>query len=131
MQNISAQKIENSLVGRTFVSNVDYICEVTVEPEPCAGLQVYLVLEFSKNKVVVIEKEISGCDDEYITFNQVYEWRIENTSEIIIESKPREVEYAFVKGLILKIENSALVGYKELFSKETKEYNFEELMTKK
>ncbi len=40
----------NILIGQKFSSNIGSICEETPEPDPCAGLQVYLILDFTKKK---------------------------------------------------------------------------------
>ena len=125
-QNISAQNAAEILVGHTFISNTGYTCMETAEPDPCAGLQAYLILEFSNDEVVVTEMEISGCNVEYIRSETNNKWSVKNKVAIVIDVETSEMEYAFIKDLTLKIEDGTLVGYKKINSETPQKFTFEE-----
>lgn len=110
--NINAQDKVDNLLNGEFISNIGYGCEETPEPNPCAGVEMYLILNFTKERVLVTEKDISSCGSEYITSELEYKWELTQDSIIKIQSKPEEIEYKFLKNLVLKIEKREIVGYK-------------------
>jgi len=129
VQSIFAQQAEVFLVDKTFVSNTDYICELTPEYDPCAGLQSYLILEFTTNDVFVIEKDISGCGAEYINYNAKHKWCLGTKMQILIQSEEEEMKYTFIKDLTLMVKDGVLVGYSKLNSESPKQFDFEQSLT--
>lgn len=106
-------KDDHILINQTFTATIGYVCEETPEPNPCAGLEIYLVLSFTKEEVSIIEKEVSSCDVEDITSKLNYKWELIQDSEIKIYSNPKEIEYNFLEGLRIKIEDNNIIGYKK------------------
>ncbi len=122
---INAQDKANNLPSGEFISNIGYECEETPEPNPCAGVEMYIILNFTKERVLVTEKDISCCGSEYITSKLEYKWELTQDSIIKIHSKPEEIEYKFLKDLVLKIEKREMVGYKEYWNNKTEKFVFE------
>lgn len=112
------------LINETFSSKVGYMCEETTDDDPCAGFEIYLVLKFSKEKVIIIEKEVSSCDTEQIASQLEYKWELTEDSEIKMDINPKDIKYHFLKDLILKTENKTIIGYKENGSKNADRYEF-------
>jgi len=122
---INAQNELEPLINVEYISNIGYGCEETPEPDPCAGVQMYLILKFTEESVSIIEKDISSCGSEYITCELEYKWEMSNNNEITIQSNPKEIEYKFLKDLVLKIENKKMVGYKKYWNNRIKKIIFE------
>jgi len=120
LQNVFAQNSREFIVDNAFVANIDSICEEVVGDDSCAGQEVYLVLDFSENDVIVTEKEISTCGKESISYTLKYKWKIEDNETITLSSNFKETGPNFIKDLSLKIENKKLVGY----TKDTEVFNF-------
>ncbi|WP_109435326.1 MULTISPECIES: hypothetical protein [Aquimarina] len=121
---LNAQNEYDILINQTFISNIGSVCEETPEPDPCAGLEVYLILKFTKENISIVEKEISSCGSEYITSKLDYHWELIQNSEIKVHSIPKEIEYKFLKDLVLKIEDGKIIGYKKLWNKKTSRIEF-------
>ena len=104
--------------------------EETTEPNPCAGLQSYLILKFTANDVVFVEKDVSGCGEEYITHQGKYQWRLGDQMEILFKGEEKEIQSTFMNDLTLLMKDGALVGYQKINSETTKQFDFEESSTK-
>ncbi len=124
--NLEAQNKTDILTNKEYVSNIGYGCEETPEPNPCAGVQKYLILNFSKEQVLITEKDISSCGSEYITSKLKYKWELTQDSIIKIYSKPEEIEYKFLEGLVLKIENGKVIGNKKYSNNKIENFIFKE-----
>jgi len=103
---------KGALVGQAFSCSIGYMCEETPDNNPCAGLEIYLILNFSEETVSIIEKEISSCGVEHINSQLRYKWELTQDSEIKIDTNLKEIEYHFIKNLVLKIENGTVIGNK-------------------
>ncbi|MGG6231002.1 hypothetical protein [Tenacibaculum sp. SDUM215027] len=123
---VNAQNKADILTYKEYVSNIGYKCEETPEPNPCAGIQMYLILNFSKEQVLITEKDISSCGSEYITSILEYKWELTQDSIIRIYSKPEEIEYKFLKDLVLKIENGKVIGNKKYWNNKIDKFIFKE-----
>lgn len=121
---LNAQSEADFLINQTFSSNIGFTCEETIEPDDCAGSQIHLVLKFTKETVLILEKEISSCDEEHISSQLEYKWTVTKDSEIEIDTDSKAIEYHFLKDLVLKIENKTIVGYKENGTKKTDRFQF-------
>ncbi|KAF9657917.1 hypothetical protein ABHQ57_08840 [Tenacibaculum sp. ZH5_bin.1] len=124
--NVNAQNKTDILTNKEYVSNIGYGCEETPEPNPCAGVKMYLILNFSKEQVLITEKNISSCGSEYITSKLKYKWELTQDSIIKIYSKPEEIEYKFLKDLVLKIENDKMIGNKKYSNSKIENFIFKE-----
>ena len=121
---LNAQSKVNFLINQTFSSKIGSTCEEVIGDDSCAGSEIYLTLKFSEETVSIIEKEITSCDEEHISFQQAYKWTLINDSEIKIGNNSKEIAYHFLKNLILKAENKTIVGYKEISTKQTDKFEF-------
>lgn len=119
INNSYSQNSRDFLVNKTFVSEIGSICEETPDDNPCAGLTEYATLEFKRNSVKIIEKQVSSCDSTYINTKLECNWRVNSKNEVKLNVKPKEIKYKFIEGLRLKIKNDTLFGYKK-----TEEYIF-------
>ncbi len=119
---LHAQSKNDLLINKTFSINIGSVCEETPEPNPCAGFEIFFILHFTKNNVSVLEKNISSCDSEDIVSKLNYKWEFTKNSEIKIYSNSKEIQYNFLKDLVLKIEKKKIVGYKK-----NKRFEFEKL----
>lgn len=127
---LNSQNKSHVLINKTFTAKIGYVCEETHEPNPCAGLEVYLILNFTKENISIIEKEISSCGSEYITYKLDYKWELIQGSEIKIYSTPKEIEYKFLKDFVLNIESEKVIGYKKWGNKKIDRIEFEEIILK-
>lgn len=73
------------LNGKSFSANIGTVCVETSPPDPCAGYQIYLDLNFSEFEVEVIEKEISTCGKVKYENKYLSEWYFENPDKVIIK----------------------------------------------
>ncbi|NQX98227.1 MAG: hypothetical protein HRT73_10155 [Flavobacteriales bacterium] len=107
---IKAQGKQYLLNNKTFLANVGLIWEETPDENPCAGQQVYLVLEFKEAKVLVLEKYISSCEKEEIIVIGNYKWILLGNNRVKIVADPKEIEDTYFKKLILEFSNGQLLG---------------------
>ncbi len=107
--NVQAQQTKENLLNKTFSAKVGSIYEETPDDNPCAGQQVFLVLQFSEKKVEVIEKNISSCNKETIVYKLEYSWKLKG-QEVVIFTKPEEVAYTYLEKLKLKLIAEKLLG---------------------
>lgn len=122
-----AQSQNDFITSKSFSYHIGSICEETSEPNPCAGIQEYLFLNFSPKEISIVQKEISTCGSEEIIHQFSYEWKLINDSSIKIESNPQEIQYSYFKDLDLRIENKKIIGYKQLSKDVTQRIVFNEL----
>ncbi len=115
---------QQSLINKSFSAKVGYVCEETIEPNPCAGQQIYLVLDFKKKEVLVTEKYVTTCGEESITTIGEFKWEINKGNEINILSKPEDIKYSYIKGLSLNLINKELWGKRKEWNNEVTEYHF-------
>lgn len=121
---LNAQSKDAILTQQMFITKIESLFEETPKSNPCAGLEIYLILKFTKDNLSIIEKEISSCDEEHISSKLDYKWELTQDSEIIIDSNPQEIEYNFLKDLVLKIENEKVMGYKKKGNNKIKKIEF-------
>lgn len=121
---LNAQSKDAILIHQTFISKIGSICEETPDDNPCAGLEIHLILKFTKDNLSIIEKEISSCDEENISSRLSYKWKLTQNSEIKIDTNPQEIEYHFLKDLVLKIEDEKVIGYKKQGIKKMNKFEF-------
>ena len=107
---IKAQRKQHILNNKTFLANVGSIWEETPDENPCAGQQVYLVLEFKEAKVLVVEKYISSCEKEKIIVIGNYKWILLGNNRVKIVADLKEIEDTYFKKLILEFSNGQLLG---------------------
>ncbi|SNR16864.1 hypothetical protein [Tenacibaculum jejuense] len=123
--NLQAQQTKESLVGKIFSAKVGYICEETPEPNPCAGQQIFLVLQFNKEEVTITEKNRSSCDKETVAYQFKYAWSLDD-EVVVINSNPEEVRYTYLEKLKLNLKNGKLKGAITYPNGQDKEYDFKE-----
>lgn len=112
------------LIGKTLTATTGSVCEETPDDNPCAGAMLYTTLQFTtSNTIEITEKEISSCGSVHISSQLKYSWRVKNDTIIVINSKPEDIEYHFLKDLELKFKNDTLFGYKA-FNNKIEEYIF-------
>jgi len=127
-----AQKMELLLTNKTLVANVATIYEEVVGNSDCAGGQLYLVLEFNKEHVAVLEKSISTCGEESITSLGNFRWKLLKTNNVIIEAAPEKMKYSYLNNLELKLSDGILLGKRKNDANElTNNYVFKEVFNKK
>ena len=107
------KKIDQNLINRTFFTTIRKVCEETPEPDPCAGYIENFNLEFTKTEVFVTEKRINTCNQEYTLSKLNYKWKLIGKDKIEIFSNPNEIEFNFLKNLVLKFKDDRLIGYKD------------------
>ena len=106
----NAQENQNLLVNKTFTAKVGSVYEETPNDNPCAGQEVYLVLKFKKEEVLVSEKYISSCGKESIIIIVNYKWELLKCNKIKIDVNPRRIEYTYLHKLTLELRNRQLFG---------------------
>ncbi|MEE9361220.1 MAG: hypothetical protein V3U92_01330 [Cellulophaga sp.] len=126
-----AQKNRSLLINKTFMANIGSICEETPDGYDCACIEIYLILNFTKEDISIIEKEISSCGTENITSKLIYKWELTQNFETKIVSNPNEIAHGFLKDLVLKVENEKIIGNKKRRNKTTDKIEFEKILGKK
>lgn len=121
---LKAQQNLNFLENKVFTAHVASICEETVKPDPCAGQQVYLVLDFKDKKVAVSEKYVTTCGEERIRELGNYNWELVHNKEVSIDSDSTKIEYTFMQNLKLEVKNGHLIGKKKDWNDTIIEYIF-------
>jgi len=123
---MSAQENQSLLVDKTFTAKVGSACEETIDADgyDCAGIEIYLVLQFNKKKVAITEIDISSCGEESISYKLEYEWELINNNEIKIHYKSEEVEYKSIGNMSFKIIEETVFGYKTDWNDQIVEYKF-------
>ena len=81
---LNSQNKSHALINKTFTAKLDMYVKRLLSQNPCAGLEVYLILNFTKENISIIEKEISSRGSEYITYKLDYKWELIQGSEINI-----------------------------------------------
>ncbi len=109
---INAQKKGKPLANKTFMINIGFICEETPDGNPCAGVDIYLVLHFTKMMVYAIEKEVSTCGEQTTLPIGEFMWKWEEGNKSTIEFNPKEVEGTPLENLTLQYYSGELVGEK-------------------
>ncbi len=127
---LNAQENPNALVNKTFIAKVGSVCEETTDSNPCAGQEIYLVLKFEKEEVLVSEKYISSCGKESIIIIGSYKWELLKYRKIKIETSLKEIEYIYMEDLIFEFSNGQLLG-KRKNGNIISEYLFESVKTNK
>lgn len=94
--NINAPDKVDNLPNGEFISNIGYGCEETPEPNPCARVEMFLTLNFTKERVLITEKDISSWGSEYITSKLEYKWKLTQDPIIKTHRKPEEIGYKFL-----------------------------------
>lgn len=92
---LNAQSDNDMLINQTFISMIGSVCEETPDDNPCAGLEIFLILNFNEDNVSVIEKEVSSCGIDNIISTLDYKWKLTENYEIKIHNDPKEIEYDF------------------------------------
>ena len=129
--NVVSQTILKTLTNGAFISKTGEIFEETPDDNPCAGQEVFLVLEFKKSKVNITEKFISSCGNESIGYKLEYKWELTNHNEIKIFYKPEEVKYKLIDNMKLIIIGDVIRGCKNNLSGKEVEYVFHKPLMKK
>lgn len=126
---IKAQKVENKLIDKTFQANIGSICEETPDYNPCAGAEIFLVLQFTKNKVTITQKDVSSCNKETIYCKYTYNWKFKET-EIIINSKLEEIKYTYINKLKVFYKEEKLIGLITYGNGKTNSKEFKNILEK-
>lgn len=121
-----AQKMKRYL-NKELVAKVGEMCEETVEYDPCAGQQIYLVLLFDKKNVQVYEKYISSCDKESILIIGTYNWKLLRNKKIRIDFIPEQTKGNYAENLFVEFRTKQLVGSITDFNGKTIEHFFKEI----
>ena len=124
---IDAQNNNDILTKQSFITKTGSVCEETPDDNPCAGFEIFVILNFNKERVLILEKEVSSCGLEKITSKLDYKWRLTENGKINIYSNPKEIKYHFLKDLVLKIENKKIIGYKKREHKNTEKFEFDKI----
>ncbi|PKV51390.1 hypothetical protein ATE84_3475 [Aquimarina sp. MAR_2010_214] len=124
---LNAQSNNDILINQTFISMIGSVCEETPDDNPCAGLEIFLILNFSKNNVSILEKEVSSCGVENINYTLDYKWELIQNHEIKIYNNPKEIAYDFLKNLVIKVENKKVIGYTKRGDKKTDKFEFKKI----
>jgi acid phosphatase class B len=119
-----SQDINKKLKNKTYMSRIGSICQETTIPDPCAGQEIFLVLNFQKGNIKITEKYISSCGVEEISYELIYKWELTNNNEIKIFFNPKEVEYKSIENMKFKIDNEIIIGYKRDWNDKNVEYVF-------
>lgn len=113
------------LNGKSFSSKIGSVCQETSEPNPCAGFQIYLDLNFSEFEVEVTEKEISTCGKVEYKNKYLSEWYFENPDKVVIKKLTSHNEKIIEKNsLKFNFNEKKLIGIATNKSKE--KYTFSE-----
>lgn len=107
---MNAQGNQNALINRTFIAHVGSLCEETPDDNPCAGQEIYLVLEFKNEEVLIVEKHISSCNYELIVHIGNYKWALTHKNQVIIDAPSNKIEDTYLKDLLLEFKNEKLLG---------------------
>ena len=127
---LNAQSNNDMLINQTFISMIGSVCEETPDDNPCVGLEIFLVLNFKEDNVSIIEKEVSSCGIENITSMLDYKWKLIQNHEIKIDNDPKEIEYDFLKNLVIKVEQGKVTGYIKRGNKITDKIEFKKINIK-
>lgn len=120
---IYGQINKKELIKKSFITNIGTVCE-EVMPPTCAGYEKYLVLDFRKEDVLVIEKDISTCDKEEIQFQRKFRWKLIGD---VLKINEIEATNSFLKEMTLKLTPEGLIGTKKIYSNKISIYKFEEI----
>ena len=121
---VNAQSEDSFLIDNTFSAKLGDICEETPEPDPCAGQELYLVLEFGKEQVRAFERYTSSCEEITIVEIGNYKWSVLEEGELQIHYTIEAVEYTLLKDVELRIEDQILRGIKTQRNANTSHYIF-------
>ena len=108
---VNTQENNSLLINKNFIAKIGSICEETTDGYDCAGIEIYLILNFTKEDLSITEKQISSCGTENITFKLDYKWELTPQSEIKIGVDSTEITSNFFKNIVLKFENKTVIGY--------------------
>lgn len=123
---IRAQDEQQSFNNTIFTAQVSSVCEETPDDNPCAGYDIFLTLRFNNDEVVLIEKNISSCNEETIAASFIYNWELKEEN-IHVYTKPDDIKYTYFKTLELVYENNKIIGSIKHDNGKTKVYSFLEL----
>ncbi|MCZ4244122.1 hypothetical protein [Pedobacter punctiformis] len=115
---------QSQIINKSFIAQIGTVCEETSEPNPCAGYNIYLLLNFEKEYVTIIEKNIRTCKTEDTKFHLKTKWILNKNREVIFPDRDK-LKNTFVENLSLKVINNTLIGYKPDWKKKIQEYKFE------
>lgn len=127
---LNAQNKDAILIHHTFSSNIESICEETPDGYVSEGIEVYLILKFTNDAVIMLEKEVYSGGSENIVGKLEYKWDLIKDSQIKIYTNPYEIKYHFLKDLVLKIEEGKVIGYKKRGNKKTDKFEFNRIDVK-
>ncbi|MCG8182464.1 hypothetical protein [Tenacibaculum piscium] len=124
---LKAQEDKKHLENNTFISKVGSMCEETNRPSRCAGKEIYLILTFFKEKVVVSERYISGCNEIEIFEIGYFKWVLSEQNEIKIDYNPDTIftkaEFnpsIYMNDFTFKLIDTKLIGEMKMYNKMTK-----------
>lgn len=86
------------------------MCVETIKPDPCAGTETYLTLNFEEELVLVTDTEISTCGSASINSKLAYKWELMQDAEIKIYSNAEKLGHKFLEDLVLKVKNRTVIG---------------------
>ncbi len=96
-----------SYLNKTLISKVGFTCMETSEPNPCAGNEIYAIVEIDKEFILISEKTISTCGGEEHKEIGRYKWKqIGNKVMIYYESK----NSIYAKILLFKFKDTKIIG---------------------
>lgn len=120
-----SQNIQNHL-HKELVAKVGDLCEETIDPNDCAGIEIYVTLFFEKQKVTLSEKEVTTCDTETILFSGTYFWNIASNQEITINFETNEIGGTYLKEMAFALKDSLIIGLVRQFNGQVTEHIFKE-----
>lgn len=111
VSNLFFSQLKQELVGSSFIAKIGAVCEETVEPNPCAGYQIFLELNFRKHNVIVSEKAIRTCGEVKYEKKYLTGWTFQKPNKIILKKLNEDnFEERVLDGNTLIYENKKIIG---------------------
>ena len=104
-----SQEMKNHL-HKKLIAKVGGIYEETPDDNPCAGSEIYLILEFEETLIHISEMEISSCNKESNHKIGTYNWRLASNDAIQVDFITKEIENTYANQLQLKLKDENIIG---------------------
>lgn len=98
------------LNGKLFSATIGSVCQETSVPDPCAGYQILLELNFKQFEVEVIEKEVSSCGKVQYENKYTSDWYFQNSNEVLIKKLVSRDQQIIEKNTLIFNSEKEIIG---------------------